>query len=234
MWLINIGSSIYIAAHLHIRYTKPVSWNSVYTYGMLRTWHIVPSLTLHVLTVPNFLHQTTFKVTVLPKNIGDANNNFQPFFYTIACLNCTEALGYVPLQQASDSVQQSTETTYNKPVPDASLFAAVPLTSLLKELFKDEYKASYMHHNQGLPNSNKCVTSGAKHPRVAHKPADTSSGSHPLSTPLHTFGRSFCIPEKAFKQASHTRRHASNLTTTERSLLLQFVMVGDKPHRAHH
>lgn len=116
---------------------------------------------------------------------------------------------------------------HNKqPVPDASLFAAVPLTSLLKELFKDEYKASYMHHNQGLPNSNKCVTSGAKHPRVAHKPADTSSGSHPLSTPLHTFGRSFCIPEKAFKQASHTRRHASNLTTTERSLLLQFVMVG--------
>uniref|UniRef100_A0A0A9GS28 Uncharacterized protein n=1 Tax=Arundo donax TaxID=35708 RepID=A0A0A9GS28_ARUDO len=30
---------------------------------------------------------------------------------------------------------------------------------------------------------------------VEHTPADTSSGSHPLSTPLHTFPRSFCIPE---------------------------------------
>lgn len=36
---------------------------------------------------------------------------------------------------------------------------------------------------------------------VAHRPGDTYQGSHPLSTPLHIFGRSFCRPEQTVKTA---------------------------------
>jgi hypothetical protein len=36
---------------------------------------------------------------------------------------------------------------------------------------------------------------------VVHTLVDTYQGSHPLSTPLRIFGRSFCRPEETFKAA---------------------------------
>lgn len=57
--------------------------------------------------------------------------------------------------------------------------------------------AKYMQNNLALHIIRNCITSGAIYPMVARKPAGTASGFHSLSIPLHTFGRSFCIPDKS-------------------------------------